>query len=169
MRPCHPNCSHGTVKQGVTSVYNRQIYDWTSVRDPVLRWQIATHHFGWKRHLTSCFHRAPAALYERRSKVHSLEECQLWEARDAAGKIRQPHSVISQDSAEIRGNKEQRYCYVTNRFPNLNSRSAVCCHKSAALFTQTYRFSQVVTGKAFLGWESYGISWWTACKRKRVM
>lgn len=54
-------------------------------------------------------------------------------------------------------------------FLTSTSRSAVCCHKSAALFTQTYRFSQVVTGKAFLGWESYGISWWTACKRKRVM
>lgn len=74
-------------------------------------------------------------------------------------KIWQPHSVISQDSAEIRGNKEQCSCYVTNRFPHLNSRSAGCCHISAVLFTQTYRFSPVVISHFQIGRAAISSNW----------
>lgn len=115
----------------------------------------------WKQHSTY-FHRVRAALCERRNGVRSLEDCRLGEV---VGKIWQPHAVISQDSAEIRANKHQRYCYVSNTFPNLKSGSAVCCHKSAALFTQTSSLSQVVTGKAFSGWQS----WRAACRRKLMV
>lgn len=136
--------------RGVAPVFHPQTFDWTSrvMLFLVSRFKGIVH--VWKQHLTY-FHRARAALCERRNGARSLEDCRLAEV---VGKIWQPHAVISQDSAEIRGYKQRRYCCVSNKFPNLKSRSAVRCHKSAALFTQTSRLSQVVTGKAFSGWRA---------------
>lgn len=60
-----------------------------------------------------------------------------------------------------RDQRQQRavfLCFVANRFSNLNSRSAVCCHKKrAALFTQTYRCNLVVIGEAFFNRDSRSV------------
>ena len=55
-------------------------------------------------------------------------------------------------------------CFVANRFSNLDSRSAVCCHKKrAALFTQTHRFNLVVIGEPFFNGDSLRVE---QCRRE---
>lgn len=55
----------------------------------------------------------------------------------------------------MRGNKEHCFCYVTNRFNNLNSRSAVCCQKNEVLtYSDLLRFSRSVIGKVFQSWRA---------------
>lgn len=150
--PCCFICSHGIVQQGVTWVSHRRTLGRNKPRK------------GYTLFLFIYFYAAGLASSNNQHHIfislqlHLLEDITkftLWrnvsteKQRMLQERIWQPGSITSRVSAEITGYKDQRSRSVRNRFPNLKSRSAVCCHESAALFTQTYRLFQVAEAKAF--------------------
>lgn len=62
---------------------------------------------------------------------------------------RSDNLVIFLVSAEITGNKERHSSFVTNQFPNLNSRSNACCHKTLLYFLQHTDFSELFQVSSF--------------------